>query len=107
MTRADLEQIVLNHATYYPVEDHEFDRFEELARECGSASSVLDAWKNYKQFDRKNKHINGFFEWWELNRPDLEDGEMVREKNTDGQHVRKVDSNALPGFSDLPWRKGR
>ncbi len=62
MTRYDLEQEILKHATFYPVTAEQFDRFERMARDIGSASEVIEKWKKFRASDRMHKYIDDFFD---------------------------------------------
>ena len=99
MTTADLKIAIINNALTWPVEDYELDKFVNLAKECGSAELVINRWSKFNANNRARKTPALFFEWWELNRPDIMSGENVKEP----EKSKKQKTNDGEGlFNGLP-----
>lgn len=101
MTTSDLKKAIIFHALTWPIEDHELEKFIDLAKDCGSAELVIDKWSKFNSNNRARKTPALFFEWWELNRPDMMSGENVKEVKK-SKRQEKNDGEGL--FDGLPWR---
>ena len=82
MTTDELKTAIINRALTWPIEDYEMEKFIQLSRDCGSAEIVIDRWEKFNRNNRARKTPALFFEWWELNRPDVEEKEKEKPRRS-------------------------